>query len=123
MSSYNDCNNAKKWKKLYDSGKNHKDGLIKIRNKLNYLLNKAFSHLNVNIEYSKYIKMHYWKFGVACWKKNVDSDYVSEKLLNVCPNFYICGENYSKYQAWCEGALMTCEQVLQKIDCKMKNEK
>ena len=31
------------------------------------------------------------------------------------PNFYICGENYSLYQAWCEGALITSEKVVKLI--------
>ena len=36
------------------------------------------------------------------------------------PNFYICGENYSNYQAWCEGALQTSLQVIEKLDCVLK---
>ena len=28
------------------------------------------------------------------------------------PNFYIRGENYSTYQAWCEGALLTSNSVI-----------
>jgi len=35
------------------------------------------------------------------------------------PNFYICGENYSKYQAWCEGALQSSESVLNKLKCEL----
>ena len=35
------------------------------------------------------------------------------------PNFYICGENYSTYQAWCEGALQTSDEVLNLISCKL----
>ena len=36
------------------------------------------------------------------------------------PNFYICGENYSQYQAWCEGALMTSEKVIKLINKKKR---
>ena len=39
------------------------------------------------------------------------------------PNFYICGENYSLYQAWCEGALQTSESVLNKLECELKTKK
>ena len=35
------------------------------------------------------------------------------------PNFYICGENYSLYQAWCEGALESSESVLNKLKCEL----
>ena len=37
------------------------------------------------------------------------------------PNFYICGENYSQYQAWCEGSLETSEEVVNKISCILNN--
>ena len=54
-------------------------------------------------------------------KKNVHSYYVSHKILNLMPNFYICGENYSNYQAWCEGALSSSLQVIEKLDCVLKH--
>jgi cytochrome b involved in lipid metabolism len=59
--------------------------------------------------------MYFWVAGVACWKKNVDSDNLSSKLLNPLPNVFIIGENYSQYQAWCEGALMTSENCISKL--------
>ena len=59
--------------------------------------------------------MYFWDAGVACWKKSVDSDYLSSKLLNPLSNVFIIGENYSKYQAWCEGALMTSENCISKL--------
>ena len=37
-------------------------------------------------------------------------------MLNLLKNFYICGENYSNYQAWCEGALETSDSVLELIE-------
>ena len=37
------------------------------------------------------------------------------------PNFYICGENYSQYQAWCEGSLMTSQEVTNRISCILDN--
>ena len=59
--------------------------------------------------------MYFWDAGVACWKKDVDSDYLSVKLINPYPRVFIIGENYSKYQAWCEGALMTSESCIAKL--------
>ena len=59
--------------------------------------------------------------GVAAWKKNVNSQYISQKIINLMPNFYICGENYSNYQAWCEGSLQTSEEVTNRIFCILDN--
>jgi len=110
MSSYSDSANARFWSLL-----RAKKGIAYVKNKLNIKLNQLFSIYNIKVPPSKYIKMYFWDAGVACWKKNVDSDYLSSKLLNPLPNVYIIGENYSKYQAWCEGALMTSESCISKL--------
>ena len=114
MSSYNENLSTHKnyWYELYKAS----ETLLKkkLREKLEVIFNKT-------IPESKYIKLHYWKSGVACWKKNVDSTFVSQQILNLMPNFYICGENYSQYQAWCEGALITSLQVLKKLECSLAN--
>ena len=110
MSSYSDCANANYWNLLLT-----KKGLEFVKAKLNTKLNQIFSIYNISIPQSKYIKMYFWDAGVACWKKNVDSDHVSSKLLNPYSNIFIIGENYSKYQAWCEGALMTSENCITKL--------
>ena len=110
MSSYSDCANANYWNLLLA-----KKGLEFVKAKLNIKLNQIFSIYNISIPQSKYIKMYFWDAGVACWKKNVDSDYISSKLLNPYSNVFIIGENYSKYQAWCEGALMTSENCITKL--------
>ena len=110
MSSYSDCANARFWNLL-----RAKKGIQFVKNKLNIKLNQLFSIYNIKVPPSKYIKMYFWDAGVACWKKNVDSDYLSSKLLNPLSNVFIIGENYSKYQAWCEGALMTSENCISKL--------
>jgi hypothetical protein len=114
MSSYNENLSTHKnyWNELY------KKSEILLKKKLHEKLSQLF---NKTIPESKYIKLHYWKYGVACWKKNVDSYFVSQQILNLMPNFYICGENYSQYQAWCEGALITSLQVLKKLECSLLN--
>ena len=111
MSSYSDCANANYWNLLLT-----KKGLQFVKAKLNTKLNQIFSIYNISVPQSKYIKMYFWDAGVACWKKNIDSDYVSSKLLNPYSNVFIIGENYSKYQAWCEGALMTSENCITKLE-------
>ena len=110
MSSYSDSANARFWNLL-----RAKKGIQFVKNKLNIKLNQLFSIYNIKIPPSKYIKMYFWDAGVACWKKNVDSDNLSSKLLNPLPNVFIIGENYSQYQAWCEGALMTSENCISKL--------
>ena len=110
MSSYSDCGNARYWNNLLAS-----KGLDYVKVKLNTKLNLLFSIYNIKVPLSKYIKMYFWDAGVACWKKDVDSDYLSSKLLNPYPRVFIIGENYSKYQAWCEGALMTSESCIAKL--------
>tara|TARA_B100000902_G_C27290329_1_gene906745 strand:+ start:116 stop:1516 length:1401 start_codon:yes stop_codon:yes gene_type:complete len=113
MSSYNENPTIQDnyWYKLYKKNEN------KMRELLRQKLSNVF---NIDVPKSKYMKLAYWKMGVACWKKNVDSYIISQKILNLMPNFYICGENYSQYQAWCEGALISSQQVFQKLDCELK---
>ena len=110
MSSYSDCANARYWNNLLVS-----KGLDYVKVKLHEKLNLLFSIYNIKVPLSKYIKMYFWDAGVACWKKGVDSDYLSVKLLNPYSRVFIIGENYSKYQAWCEGALMTSESCIAKL--------
>ena len=110
MSSYSDCANARYWNNLLTS-----KGLDYVKVKLNTKLNLLYSIYNIKVPLSKYIKMYFWDAGVACWKKDVDSDYLSVKLINPYPRVFIIGENYSKYQAWCEGALMTSESCIAKL--------
>lgn len=111
MTSYTDLENANYWLKLYtDKGEDKLKDTILAKIKKNF-------HMDVSP--SKWLKFSYWDMGVGVWKKKVDSDYLSEKILNLMPNFYICGENYSTYQAWCEGALITSKKVFEKINCDL----
>lgn len=116
MSSYSDCVNARYWNNLLAT-----KGLDYVKVKLNEKLNRLFSIYNIKVPLSKYIKMYFWDAGVACWKKNVDSDYLSVKLLNPYSCVFIIGENYSKYQAWIEGALMTSESCIAKLSETLTN--
>lgn len=113
MSSYNENLSIREnfWNRLY------KKSPQLMKNVLHKSLQTIF---NRQIPDSKYLKFYYWKSGVACWKKNIDSNYTSRKILNLLPNFYICGENYSEYQAWCEGALQTSKNVVDLIKCNLQ---
>lgn len=116
MSSYTELHNSKYWMKHYNNDKT--------KNKTNFknLLNSKLSNtFDINVPHCKWLKLFYWDMGVGSWKKNYDSDLISNKMLNLLDNFYICGENYSKLQAWCEGALDTSNKVLKLLKNKLKN--
>ena len=117
MSSYNENLSANQnyWLNLYNKSKKN------FKSKLNQKLNNIFSIFNIVVPQSIYVKLYYWSMGVAAWKTNVDSKYISQKIINLMPNFYICGENYSNYQAWCEGALQTSHEVTNRISCILDN--
>ena len=53
-------------------------------------------------------RVGYWNFGV-------NSDIISNFLINPLPNLYICGENYSQNQSWVEGALETVDKCMKII--------
>jgi monoamine oxidase len=65
-----------------------------------------------------WIKPYFWSTGGNTWLPNVDSLKVSKKMLKPVKNtpLYICGESYSRWQAWVEGALETSDKVLEIID-------
>ena len=113
LSAYVDTKEADKWHNLYNLN----------FNKFNLILdkesNKILSAYNINLSTNNYIKFWYWKDGKANWKKNIDSELMQKKIINLLPNFYICGSNYSLKQAWCEGALETSELVLKQLYKKL----
>ena len=38
------------------------------------------------------------------------------------PNFIFTRENYSQYQAWCEGTLMSSQEVISKLNCVLETQ-
>tara|TARA_Y100000389_G_scaffold204442_1_gene256992 strand:- start:17659 stop:18873 length:1215 start_codon:yes stop_codon:yes gene_type:complete len=96
--------------------KDKKDKLLKetkIKQLIQTELSKIFKH--INIPQPTYFKTHYWNIGAHHWKPNYDSNVISKKMLNPMKNIYICGESFSKKQAWIEGALETSMQVINLI--------
>ena len=114
MISYTDGQNAKQLECIYNNGK---DSLIKaIHKEIKKLFNiqppeplKVYFH---NWD-EKYAGCHFWNPG-----ENIDTLY--DKILqpDINKNIFICGEAYSKKQAWIEGALETSYDVLKKLDLK-----
>ena len=62
-----------------------------------------------------YFKCHLWHVGAHHWKPGVNSDIISNKMLNPVNNVYILGEAFSQKQAWIEGGLDTVNKVLHKL--------
>ena len=63
-----------------------------------------------------FFKNYYWPQGASYWKKNVDSDILTQIFKNPTNiNFHVCGSSYSKRQAWMEGALESSNSVYEEI--------
>lgn len=78
-------------------------------------LNKLFPGEKIS-DHPLFFKNYYWPQGASYWKKNVDSDVLTQiykKPTSI--NFYICGSSYSKRQAWMEGALESSNSVYEEI--------
>ena len=82
-------------------------------------LKKVFP--NIDIPEPLYIMAHYWKNGTHYWKMGIDSNNIKKKIIKpLNNNLYICGETYSSYHGWIEGALDTSNKVLKCINKKKK---
>jgi hypothetical protein len=57
--------------------------------------------------------VHLWKVGYKSWE-------IMKQMVQPKPpvHCYICGEAYSTYQTWVEGALQTSECVLDRLGVK-----
>ena len=53
-------------------------------------------------------------YGVHQWALQADDKQVMQDLIEPLPNLYTCGEAYSDYQGWVEGALRSANLVLGK---------
>lgn len=68
-----------------------------------------------NIPKPTYFKCHLWHVGAHHWKPGVNSDKISNEILNPTNNIYVLGEAFSQKQAWIEGGLDTVNKVLDKL--------
>tara|TARA_B100000902_G_scaffold350183_1_gene359292 strand:- start:459 stop:1697 length:1239 start_codon:yes stop_codon:yes gene_type:complete len=103
MISYTDGKYTKKWNSLIET---------ELKEKIVNDVKKVF---NINIKKPKKVLVYNWESGVAYWNKGVDSEIISNYLLNPLPNIYISGENYSMRQSWVEGALETSNECVKRI--------
>lgn len=129
MISYTDGKYAKYWLNKYINSSTDTDNTNNNTDTDNIFkkeLDKQFKLLfpDKNIPKPKWIKHYYWDCGAAYWTKGCDSDVLMKKILHPFPdeNLFICGENYSQYQAWIEGGLQT-SKIITDIMKNMKNMK
>jgi monoamine oxidase len=110
MISYTDGKYAEYWKRIIDNKNNNMIDTIYDETI------KTFAHIE-NIPKPDWTSEHYWEYGVGYWKVGIDSDKIISKILKPIKkdNIFICGENYSKHQAWIEGALDTAHKIVNKI--------
>ena len=102
MISYSDDIYTDYWKKIQNDQKKLKQSIVK-------LVDETF---NIKINEPLKVIVSHWECGVAYWRKNINSEIISNFLLNPLPNIYISGENYSLNQSWVNGALDSCEKIL-----------
>jgi monoamine oxidase len=109
MISYSDSKFANYWNKLY---------LYNEKLFIDNLKKYIYKTYNKKIENPIYTKISYWDCAVGFWKKNKDSNIISNKIIHPYDNInlFICGENYSETQGWIEGALETSFIVINKIN-------
>ena len=99
---------------FYDNKRQRK---LKSDSKIYSMIKKELNILfpECNIPKPTYFKCHLWHVGAHHWKPGVNSDIISNKMLNPINNVYILGEAFSQKQAWIEGGLDTVNKVLYKL--------
>jgi cytochrome b involved in lipid metabolism len=112
MISYTDHLYAEMLLTIYNSGK---DKLIKAIHKEIKVL------FGIDPPEPEEVFFHYWENGCHFWKTGEDMNKVYEKIMKPMNDkeLYICGESFSKKQAWMEGSLETCYDVMKEM--KLKN--
>ncbi len=118
MMYYTDSQNADIWNQWCQLGDSK--AVEMIHKELSNIVDSKYRGL---LDKSKVvdIKSCYWKGGVHVWRPGVDFRKVSKEVLHPEKDIYVCGEGYSLYQDWIEGALDTARKVCEKItDTKIR---
>ncbi len=118
MISYTDGGSAEYWNRYLI-----KNGKEKLKKKIMEHIRKLFP--GKVIPDPEYFESYYWENGASYWRKNKDSGVLYKKImkLNRGRDIYICGESYSKRQAWIEGALENSSDVFDMCVSKIKGGK
>ena len=91
---------------------NKKNITKRVETKLLEDLTKLFP--DINIPNPLWIKHHYWKHGSGYWLPNINTkNYIKmTNQPNKKENIYCIGSDYSHKQAWIEGCLESCYNLL-----------
>ena len=119
MVSYTDGYYGDMLMKLYNRGK---DELIKAVHK------EIHELFGIKPPEPDEVHVEYWENGCHFWDTGEDMNKVYDKILKPLDDkeLYICGESYCKRQAWMEGSLAMCYDVIKKMkfkDIKVKVKK
>lgn len=107
--SYTDGKKADYWFDLYLKDKTN--------DKIHENIEKIF---NRKIKKANKIYNFYWEKSLGIWKPKVNANEIQKKMLNPIQNVYTCGDTFSNYQNWMEGAL---ENVFMLIKYMKSNKK
>ena len=105
MISYTDDKYTEYWKNKKHDENDLKTSIVRLIKQV----------INIEVKPPKKVYVNYWNCGVAYWNKGVNSEDISEMIINPLQNTYICGENYSRQQSWVEGALESCDRCLKHV--------
>ena len=107
--SYTDGSTAEDWNKII----NNDDLSISILHELDIL----FPDINEPIPKPIFIKKCYWQHGCHVWNLGYNMNELYSQIIHPIKNenIYICGEAYSCNQGWIEGALISVNDMLDKM--------
>jgi len=105
MISYSDGYHASQWQNDFMVGDLDDNIMASIR--------KLFPEKN--IPQPLWIHKLHWAHAVHGWKPLINTDLVYNQIQNPFHKNFICGEAYSRWQGWIEGALETAKEVSDKI--------
>jgi monoamine oxidase len=80
-----------------------------IRKELKMLLGKSIPKIKKNWCF-------YWYKGISNWEPcEISVDEMVEGIRNPIPSIYFCGDTYSTKPGWIEGAIESCQKVLEQF--------
>ena len=111
MISYTDALYANMLLSIYNDGK---DKLVKAIHKEIKVL------FDIEPPEPEEVLFHYWENGCHFWKTGSDMNKNYDKLLKPMDDkeLFICGESFSKKQAWIEGSLESCYDLIKLLNIK-----
>jgi monoamine oxidase len=106
MTVYTDGRDANEIYKIYKSDKNGTKLSLYIREELRRLLGREVPEIKKNWCF-------FWPKGISNWNPSEYSvEEIVESIRNPVDHIYFCGDTYSSHPGWLEGALESCNFIL-----------